>query len=96
MLTYEDCVGLCKLTLEEIAAIAEHEHVPDIVALEFGHYLIETEDGVPAIKRIIVDDIDDALARGDEARAARLRLVLCRFVEGHPENPSFSAAAAVA
>lgn len=93
MLTYEDCVGLCKLTRDEIAAIAEHEHVPDIVALEFGHYLIETEDGVPAIKRIILDDIDVALARGDEAHATRLRLVLRQFVEGHPDIHSAAAVA---
>ena len=36
MLTFEDCVGLCGLSAEEIAAIARHEHLPEIVALELG------------------------------------------------------------
>ena len=36
MLTYDDCVGLCGLTAEEIDAIARQEHLPGIVALEMG------------------------------------------------------------
>ena len=34
MLTYQDCVGMCELTEDEIRAIAEHEHLPELVALE--------------------------------------------------------------
>ena len=40
VLTFEDCLGLCELTEEEIRAIAEHEHLPQIVALELGNYLM--------------------------------------------------------
>ena len=32
MITLEDCVGLCGLTEEEVLAIAEHEHLPEIAA----------------------------------------------------------------
>ena len=32
MLSYEDCVGLSELTEEEIRAISEHEHIPEVVA----------------------------------------------------------------
>ena len=39
MLTYEDCVSLSGLTREEIEAIAEHEHIPAIVAAELANYL---------------------------------------------------------
>lgn len=88
MLTYEDCIGLSALTEDEIKAIAEHEHVPEIVALEFGHYLIETEDGVPAIKAIIMDDIAHANEEGNYNHASKLKLVLRHFVETHPENPA--------
>ena len=86
MLTYEDCVDLSGLTDEEIDAIAEHEHVPRIVALELGHYLLETEEGVPAIKKIIIDDINDAKAQGDTVQIAKLKLVLQHFVDTHPCN----------
>ncbi|AFT66226.1 MAG: hypothetical protein ACPHPA_00400 [Cycloclasticus pugetii] len=84
MLTYEDCVELSGLTNEEIEAIAEHEHVPNIVALELGHYLLETEAGVPAIKEIILDDIHEAEACANLVQSAKLKLVLQHFVSQHP------------
>lgn len=86
MLTLEDCIALCDLTKEEVAAIAEHEHIPEIVAVEMGNYLVHTPDGVPAIKRIILDDIESAKARGNQEHALALRLVLRHFVETHPNN----------
>ena len=36
MLTIEDCIGLSGLTEDEIAAVAEHEHLPAMLALEMG------------------------------------------------------------
>jgi hypothetical protein len=33
MITLEDCVALCGLTEEEVFAIAEHEHMPEIATL---------------------------------------------------------------
>jgi len=86
MLTYEDCVDLSGLSDEEIDAIAEHEHIPKIVALELGNYLLETEAGVPAIKKIILEDISDAEACGDLVQAAKLKLVLQHFISTHPAH----------
>jgi len=88
LLTYEDCLALCELTEEEVAAIAEHEHLPEIVAAEYGNYLIHQPNGIPAIKRIILDDITAARARGDLKHALALRLVLRHFVESHPWHPA--------
>jgi len=86
MLTYQECLELSELTLDEINAIAEHEHVPEIVAAELGNYLVHCNDGVPRIKRIILDDIEEALRHGREARALHLKLVLKHFIETHPSN----------
>ncbi|MEZ5934928.1 MAG: hypothetical protein R3F54_23945 [Alphaproteobacteria bacterium] len=83
MLTIQDCIGLCRLTDEEVAAVAEHEHLPDMLALELGDYLCRTADGELRVKRMIVDDIDAAKERGDLAHAAKLRLVLQHFLEHH-------------
>jgi hypothetical protein len=83
MLTFEDCVALSELTDEEIAAIAEHEHLPMIVAAEMGNYLVHA-DGIPKIKRMIADDIAAADRRGDRRHALALKLVLRHFVEHHP------------
>lgn len=88
MLTYEDCVGLADLTEEEIAAVAQHEHLPEIIAMELADYLVRDPAGVPRIKAIIIDDIAIAQRRGDCQRVLRLKLVLQHFVQTHPASPS--------
>lgn len=87
MLTFEDCLGLCELTEEEIDAIAQHEHIPEMAALELGEYLIHTDDGVRMIKRMIIDDIADAQRNKDIERVLCLKLTLKHFVDTHPDNP---------
>ena len=32
MISIEDCIAMCGLTEQEVMAIAEHEHVPEIAA----------------------------------------------------------------
>lgn len=83
MLTIQDCIALSGLTEAEIDALAEHEHIPEIVAVELGNYLIHRPDGVPAIRAIIRDDILDAERRGDAVHARTLRLVLRHFLRTH-------------
>ena len=84
MLSYQDCLAFCELDEDEIAAIAEHEHLPMIVAAELGSYLCHQPDGTPMIKRMILDDIADAKASGDQARGLKLKMVLRHFVQTHP------------
>jgi len=38
MITLEDCIGLCGLTEQEVLAIAEHEHLPEIAATALAQY----------------------------------------------------------
>jgi hypothetical protein len=83
VLTFEDCLGLCELSEEEIQAIAEHEHVPEIVALEFGNYLMRGRDGDLLVRHIVIDEIRKAEQRGDLVHAARLKNCLRRFIEEH-------------
>lgn len=45
MITLEDCVALCGLTEEEVLAIAEHEHLPEIAAAALASYLVHEEHG---------------------------------------------------
>ena len=84
MLRLEDCIALCDLSEDEVLAIAEHEHIPEMAAVELGNYLVHTPDGERCIKAMIKDDIDAAVARGDRTRALALRLVLRNFVLEHP------------
>ena len=83
MLTLEDCIELCGLTEDEILAIAEHENLDEMAAVALGNYLVQTRDGERRIRKMIVEDIDDARARGDTRHAAMLRLALKHFVAEH-------------
>lgn len=92
MLTYQDCVGLCELTEDEIRAIAEHEHLPEMVALELGQYLVQSADGQRQIRRMILDDIEKAEAAGHTADVLRLKATMRHFIDTHPDNPKMIAA----
>jgi hypothetical protein len=69
-LTFEDCLGLCDLSEVEVLAIAEHEHIPAIAALELANYLIRTPAGEDRVKAMIRDDGLRALACTRERREA--------------------------
>ena len=88
MLSLDDLMGMCDCTEEEIEAIAIHEHVPDAVASEMAAYLIHCPDGVPRIRKIIVEDIEEARSKGDEEQAQKLNDVLLHFIANHPEYPT--------
>lgn len=83
MLTLEDCIGLSELDEEEILAIAEHEHIPEMAAVEMGNYLCHTPEGERRIRRMIVDDISKARERGDTRHAAVLKTALKHYVAEH-------------
>ena len=84
MLSLEDCLALCDLSEAEVLAIAHHERLPEIAAVELGNYLVRTPEGELRIKAIIRDDIEEARARGDRGRELALKLVLREFVLRHP------------
>ncbi len=55
-----------------------------MAALELGSYLVHTPEGVPRIKLIILEDIEDANRRGHVEKVLQLKLVLKHFVDTHP------------
>jgi DNA repair protein RadC len=83
MLTIQDCIDLSGLSEEEILAIAEHEHVPEMIAVELGNYLVQTAAGEKRIKAMIVDDMQAARECGDHAHVLKLKLCLRHYLEHH-------------
>ncbi|MFL6579757.1 MAG: hypothetical protein ACJ8G2_03360 [Burkholderiales bacterium] len=83
MLTLNDCIELSGLSKEEITAIGEHEHVPEMIAAELGRYLVQTETGEKRISSMIVDDIRVARERGDHKRLSKLKHCLHHFLAHH-------------
>ncbi len=84
MLTMEDCIELCELSEDEVLAIAEHEGIPEIAAIEMGNYLVHSSDGQKRIRRMMRDDIAAAQARGDTRHVLVLKHALKHFIACHP------------
>jgi hypothetical protein len=85
MISLEDCIALCGLSEQEVLAIAEHEHVPEIAAAAIGRYLLKEPNGPQQIRNMMRDDIHEALGRGDKEHASELLMVLRHFLDAHPE-----------
>jgi hypothetical protein len=61
MLSLEDCIALSGLTEDEVLAIAQHEHIPEIAAAELGNYLSRSADGRRALEWLLDDHIQAGL-----------------------------------
>ena len=86
MISLEDCIGLCGLDEDEVAAISEHEHIPDIAAAALANYLLTQPHGGETIRTMIIDDIHKALDEVRIEHAAELFMALRHFLEHHPEG----------
>ena len=85
MIALEDCIALCGLTKDEVLALAEHEHIPEISAAALAQHLLSQSEGCRSIGAMIADDVTFANARGDRQHAEKLRATLHEFVTTHPE-----------
>jgi hypothetical protein len=84
MLTLQDCVDYSDLTEDVVRAIAIHEHVPNIVALEIGANLIKTPAGCEVIEGFIREEIDAAHRQHRAGAREYWRAVLARFRARRP------------
>src|SRR3954464_3636266 len=50
VIALEDCLGLCDLSPDQVRAISEHEHVPEILAAALGTDLLRSESGPEKIR----------------------------------------------
>ena len=73
--------GLC-----EVAAISEHEHMPEMAAAALANYLLTQPHGGETIRTMIIDDIHKALDEGRVGHAVELFMALRHFLEQHPEG----------
>lgn len=86
MISLEDCIAMCGLSADEVAAIAEHEHVPEVIATTLGSYLLHQVHGSDKIRQMLMEDIRASLAAGNTRHAALLTAVLRHFLALHSEG----------
>jgi hypothetical protein len=85
MITLDDIEDMTCLTRDEIAAIAEHEHLDDRAAALLGDYVMHLHHGPQRVQQMICDDIRAALHRDDLAHARALFATLRRYMTDNPE-----------
>ena len=73
MLALRDCIDMCDLTEQEVAAIAEEENLPPIVAVMVGYNLLRSRRGLEHMRGMLRSRAERAADCGDHAGAANHR-----------------------
>ena len=81
MLSYRDCLDMAAVTEDESAAIAQHEHIPAIVALEMGHHLLGSAAGRERLQEMIVSAVIAAQGHGRCETCEKFSRTLGDFVK---------------
>ena len=85
MISLQDIVDLCPLTADEVAAIADHDHIGTATAAGLADYLMHLHHGPQTVQAMICDDIRAALHADDLTRARALFATLRQFMADHPD-----------
>lgn len=85
MINENDILDMTSLTRDQIAAIAEHEHITPVTAAELGEYMMHIHHGPQRVQQMICDDIAHALHADDLIKARGLYATLKQFLADHPE-----------
>jgi signal recognition particle receptor subunit beta len=72
MISLADCIAFCDLDEAEVLAIAEHEHIPEIVACALTEKLLKSDQGPEQIRDMMRDDVRAAITRGDKSHVREL------------------------
>jgi len=83
MLTLQECVDMSELGNEAIRAIAEHEHIPELVAAERGQELLKTAAGIAEIRRILEAHLALAVEASKQDKILDRKRVLDRFIASY-------------
>lgn len=86
MLSIKDCLDYSDLTEDEVAAIAEHEHLPFASAAQMACGLAQSDDGTELLRCLLRNAVCDA----EHCDHAEILLTAQRayeqFIANHPEH----------
>lgn len=84
MLSMQDVIDYCDLDCGEIEAIAEHEHIPTMLAAELSEGLLCSPDGVFRLHTMIIENMKQALEAGRYKHAEDLAKTYQHLQRTHP------------
>lgn len=85
MLTLQDCLDFCDVSEDIVDAIAEHDHLPPILAAELATCLACAPGGMHVIHRYLCDNAAASQRCRDGHRRDRVAAQLQSFEQAHPE-----------
>lgn len=84
MLSLTDCLDFIDLDRATIEVIAEHQHIPPVVAAELGDKLLASAKGIYRIHEMHRDLIAKAAQTNHLAREKELRKIYAGFTRKYP------------
>jgi len=84
MLSLIDCLDFIDLDRATIEVIAEHQHLPSVVAAELGDKLIASAKGIYQIHEMHRDLIEKVARTGHLEREKELRTIYAAFTRKYP------------
>jgi hypothetical protein len=85
MLTFQDCIDLAGVTEAEIEAIAKHERIPAMIALELADHMLYAPAGAVKLRDFIVENLRRAQGRNNCTNCAKLGRLLAGYLDTHPD-----------
>lgn len=86
MISIKDCLDYSDLTEEEVAVIAEHEHLPFASAAQMACCLAQSQDGTEMLRCLLKNAICDAQDCGHAEALGVAQRAYSQFVANHPET----------
>lgn len=87
MISIKECLDYSDLTEDEVATIAEHEHLPFACAAQLACGLAQSQDGTEVLRCLLKNAVCDA-AKCGHARVLQTARDACQqFAANHPLRP---------
>lgn len=86
MMSLSDCAAICVLDHEDIAALAQFEHLPEVAGATLSAYLAHPAAlGPGTVCKLMIDDIRSALDEGLVHQATEVVMALRQFLDENPQ-----------
>jgi len=84
VISIKDCLDYSDLTEDEVAAIAEHEHLPYACAAQLACCLAQSNDGTEVLRCLLKNAVCDAESCGHAEALRTAQVAYTQFTANHP------------
>ena len=85
MVTLQEIIDFAEIERGQLEAIAELEHIPDVVAAELAYELIRTPHGIYQLHNLFLEAIERAEYNGSRDKVRRVEAMYRDFARRFPK-----------